>query len=64
MTQMAPDDPADAMRRLWRRLAFATRYGHVPLSEVLDLDQRYLADYCGALAAIVKEENTPKGRRG
>ena len=63
MTHSGPSDPADHVRRLWRRLAFATRYGHTPLSEVLDLDERYLGEYCDALAQIVKEENAPKGRR-
>jgi hypothetical protein len=49
---------------VWKRLAYATRYGHVPLTEVLHMDSTSLADYLAALNEIVGEENRPaKGSR-
>lgn len=55
-----PYDLPTVRARMWKRLAFASRYSSTPLSELLDLDSAYLSEYCQALAEILKEENTTK----
>lgn len=46
--------------RVWRRLAYATRYGHIPLSEALSLGTYELLQFNNALNDIVGEENKPR----
>jgi len=45
--------------RVWTRLAYATRYGHIPLSEALSLGTHELLQFNDALAEIVRQENAP-----
>jgi hypothetical protein len=47
-------------RRVWTRLAYATRYGHIPLSEALSLGTHELLMFTDALNEIVGQENGPK----
>ncbi len=57
------EDPQRIIDKLWRRLAFASRYGNQQLLDLLDLDEQHLAAYCRALSQILTEENTPSKRR-
>lgn len=43
-------------RRLWRRVGWACRYGHIPLSDAMSIDSSYLEEFSMAVAAIVKGE--------
>lgn len=45
------------MERTWLRLAFASRYGHQPLSELMQLDYDDLNTYCKSLAELMRDEN-------
>lgn len=54
-------DPEEALDLLWRRVAYATRYGRAGLGEVLQLDQGDLNHYLEALAKIVEGENRQPG---
>lgn len=42
------------------RVAFATRYGHIGLTEALHCESAFLNKYNEALARIVSEENRVK----
>jgi len=44
-------------KELWKTIAFATRYGHITLTEAVHLDTYYLRLFCEGLAEIVQEEN-------
>lgn len=44
-------------KKVWRRIAYATRYGNAGLTEALELDQMALQDYLEAVSEIVQEEN-------
>ena len=46
------------VNNLWMRMAFITRYGHVSLSEALDLEGGDAQQYMSALAQLLKEEKT------
>lgn len=50
-------DLEEALALLWKRVAYATRYGRASLGEVLGLDQSHLEQYLRAVVAIVNEEN-------
>jgi hypothetical protein len=56
--RMGPDS---VERRVWRALAYACRYGHQPLAEMLHLGTYQLAMLTEALSGIVQEENGAKG---
>jgi hypothetical protein len=45
-------------RQLWKRIAYTTRYGHIPLREALDMDAETAIFYLEALGELVREENT------
>jgi len=47
----------DYEKKLWERLAFAGRYGHQPLSDLLHMETRAVLLLCDALADIVRQEN-------
>lgn len=49
-------------RRITQRLAFLLRYGHVPLSEALHTDSRWLDLLCHELAELIRGENKPVSR--
>lgn len=51
-----------ARRKLWRSVAYVTRYGRTSLREALQLDQELLGEYGEALGEIVGEENGPGQR--
>jgi hypothetical protein len=54
--QQMGTEPATAL--IWKRVAYATRYGHCGLREALsELPLRALTAYTLALAEIVEEEN-------
>ena len=53
----------EAVRKLWSRIAYATRYGRIALTEAVRLDQTQLSRYLEALSEIVKSENGPSGLR-
>jgi hypothetical protein len=48
--------------RVWDRIAYATRYGHITLSEAFSLDSPDLIRFNRALNKIVEQENTPPKR--
>lgn len=50
-------DLEEALALLWKRVAYATRYGRASLGEVLGLDQSHLEQYLRAVVKIVDEEN-------
>jgi hypothetical protein len=50
-------DLDDAVGLLWKRVAYATRYGRASLTEVLGLDQSHLERFLRALVDLVNEEN-------
>lgn len=50
----------DHEARVWSRLAYACRYGHIPLSEALSLGTLELLRFCKALDEIVSQENAPR----
>lgn len=45
------------MKKVWDRVAYATRYGNASLTEALHLDQEALQFYIEAVADIVRQEN-------
>lgn len=45
------------VRRVWKRVAYATRYGKIGLSEAMSLDQMHLTEFIDAVGDIVQEEN-------
>ena len=47
----------DAVALLWKRVAYATRYGRAGLEEALCLGQDHLDQYIRALSDLVKDEN-------
>lgn len=47
----------EALRTLWKRVAYGTRYGRSGLGETLSLGQDHLDHYLEALGEIVSEEN-------
>lgn len=51
----------DAVGMLWKRVAYATRYGRCGLGEAMGLGQDDLESYIQAVSAIVKEENPGPG---
>ncbi len=50
-------DPEEAVHQLWRRVAYATRYGRAGLGEVMGLEQSHLEGFLRAVVSIVEEEN-------
>jgi hypothetical protein len=46
-----------ALGVVWKRVAYATRYGHCGLGEALRMPQEQLQHYLDALSEIVQEEN-------
>lgn len=48
---------AGRRRKLWSKLAYATRYGRVGLGEAARMDESYLSEYLDALGEIVSQEN-------
>ena len=52
------------VEEIWRRVAFATRYGHIGLAEALTMPVRDLALYGRALADLIESENTPSPGAG
>ena len=49
------------MRLLWKRVAYATRYGRATLGEAMSLGQDDLQAFIEAVGEIVKEENQSPG---
>lgn len=49
----------EAERLVWKRVAYAGRYGRASLTEALSLPEHHLSNYLEALADIVREENRP-----
>ena len=49
------------IRRVWKRVAYMTRYGHISLEEAVSLDLPSISSYLDALSEIVSEENKGKG---
>jgi hypothetical protein len=47
----------DAVALLWKRVAYATRYGRIGLEEAMGLGQEDLQAYIEALGDIVRDEN-------
>lgn len=52
----------EAIHKLWKRVAYATRYGHAGLEDVLHMPQEHLQGYLEALNEIVGEENRKPSR--
>ncbi len=52
----------DALQRLWKRVAYATRYGHVGLNEALSIDNHKLQGFLDAVSELVAEENKASRR--
>lgn len=52
-----------AKRKLWRSVAYVTRYGRTSLREAMQLDQEMLGEYGEALGEIVSKENGPAPQR-
>lgn len=48
----------DAIDRIFRRVAFACRYGHIGYQEAMDMPVRDLNEFCSALSEMIKEENS------
>lgn len=46
---------------VWKRVAYATRYGRIGLAEAMGLDQHALGAFLQALSEIVGEENRQGG---
>lgn len=49
----------EAERLVWKRVAYAGRYGRAGLLEALRLPSDAMDSYLEALAEIVREENRP-----
>ena len=49
------------LRELWSRIAYATRYGRITLTEAVELDQWQLNRFLVALNELVRQENGPAG---
>jgi len=47
-------------KELWEAVAYAGRYGHMPLSEALNLSLSDLRKFNAAVGNIVKQENEPR----
>lgn len=47
--------------RIWSRVAFAGRYGHQPISEILSLPRADLHKLNTALAKLIEEEQSKHG---
>jgi len=47
----------DVPQEIWKKVAYACRYGHIGLREAMGLPQSALSYFCIALNEIVKEEN-------
>jgi hypothetical protein len=48
---------SNAKPKIWSRIAFVTRYGHITLTEALTMPVSDLNDYSEALADLIEEEN-------
>lgn len=55
------NDTEAALSLLWRRVAYATRYGRATLGEALNLDPWALGAFCEAVSEIVSQENKSGG---
>jgi hypothetical protein len=44
-------------KKVWERLAFASRYGNQPLDVLLHMETRAVYLYCEALGHILRQEN-------
>jgi hypothetical protein len=51
----------EAVAMLWRRVAYATRYGRIGLGEAMALGQDDLQAFISAVSSIVQEENPGPG---
>ncbi len=51
-----------AEKLVWKRVAYATRYGKAGLLEALELDQYALQGFLEAVSDIVQEENAASRR--
>lgn len=54
-------DPEEVLEQLWKRVAYATRYGRIGLEEAMGLDQHALGAFLQALSEIVADENKQGG---
>lgn len=52
----------DYRKDFWKRIAFATRYGHQELGTVMAMPVSDLNSYTTALGELISEENTVPGR--
>lgn len=50
------DGPDEALRLIWKRVAYATRYGRAGLGDALKLDCGALQGYLDAVGELVTEE--------
>lgn len=48
------------MASMWDRVAYVARYGHLPLSEILQLTRDDMSDLQSAISRIVGRENENK----
>jgi len=51
---------SDYERKIWRRLAWICRYGHIPLTEALHMETRAGLLFADELQVIVEGENKPR----
>lgn len=59
-----PEGEHELEKKIWQRVAFASRYGGATLTEILHLDGHYLALFSNAIGELVKQENTPAKASG
>lgn len=57
-------DQEEMLGKVWRRVAYATRYGKAGLNEALSMPQEDLAWFCQAVGEIVDEENRAARGKG
>lgn len=47
----------ESLKLIWKRVAYATRYGRAGLHEALTLDQESLQGFLDAVGDLVEQEN-------
>lgn len=57
-------DVREWRRQRWRPIAFLMRYAGADLAELLDLPTWAVGELLEATAALIRDENAPRGARG
>lgn len=61
LAEVLSEEPKEMERRMWRTIAYCTRYGRQRIADLLEMPQRDVISYFRALSTLVRNENEQGG---